>query len=269
MLNELPKGTSNEISEINIVVSTPVYERCFVEMKMKKTPEFKQKALSEGEVEWKGVGQGGGRPQPPERSPPSGGMSKGRGRAPASSKPVSVPGKQSSGQKHNPFSVLATAAKQSAKATKKRKLDFDGEEDGKKARGSSKSIGKVPCKQLPRKPLQKAHKFHLGTVALCQIRKYQRSMELLCRKLSVARLIREVAQDFKVDLHFQATMLLAIQEAMEAWLVHLMEDMNLCAIHTKRVMIQPRDLSLVCCIRVNNGVDMFLRSFMVIILFKF
>ena len=74
----------------------------------------------------------------------------------------------------------------------------------------------------------------------------------------MARLIREVAQDFKIDLHFQATTLLAIQEAMEAWLVRLMKDMNLCVIHAKQVTIQPRDLSLVCCIRVNNGVDMFL-----------
>ena len=80
----------------------------------------------------------------------------------------------------------------------------------------------------------------------------------------MARLIREVAQDFKIDLHFQPTTLLAIQEAMEAWLVHLMEDMNLCAIHGKWVMIQPRDLSLVHHIRVNNGVDMFLDPFMVI-----
>ena len=61
-----------------------------------------------------------------------------------------------------------------------------------------------------------------------------------------------------MDLCFQATALLAIQEAMEAWLVRLMEDMNLCAIHAKCVTIQPRDLSLVCHIRVNNGVDMFL-----------
>ena len=45
---------------------------------------------------------------------------------------------------------------------------------------------------------------------------------------------------------------------MEAWLIRLMEDMNLCMIHAKRVMIQPRYLSLVHCIRVNNGVDMFL-----------
>ena len=81
---------------------------------------------------------------------------------------------------------------------------------------------------------------------------------MLCRKLCVARLIREVVQDFKISLRFQATTLLAIQEAMEAWLVRLMEDMNLCAIHTKQVMIQPRDLSLIHCIRVNNGMDMFL-----------
>ena len=61
-----------------------------------------------------------------------------------------------------------------------------------------------------------------------------------------------------MDLHFQATTLLAIQQAMEAWLVRLIEDMNLCAIHAKCVTIQPRDLKLVCHIRVNNSVDMFL-----------
>ena len=68
----------------------------------------------------------------------------------------------------------------------------------------------------------------------------------------------KVTQDFRVDFHFQTTVLLAIQEAMEAWLVRLMEDMNLFAIHAKRVTIQPRGLKLVHCIRVNNGVDIFL-----------
>ena len=62
----------------------------------------------------------------------------------------------------------------------------------------------------------------------------------------------------RLQFHFQATVLLAIQEAMEAWLVRLMEDMNLCAIHARCVTIQPRDLSLVHKIRVNNDVDMFL-----------
>ena len=74
----------------------------------------------------------------------------------------------------------------------------------------------------------------------------------------MARLVREITQDFKVDLHFQATVLLAVQEAMEAWFVRLMEDMNLCAIHTKCVNIQPRDLTLDGKILINNGVDLFL-----------
>ena len=137
-----------------------------------------------------------------------------------------------------------------------------------------RGAGKAPCKLLPTKvprkqpgaksksafagAIKKPHRYYPGTVVLCQIRKYQKSTELLCQKLCVARLIREVTQDFKMNLHFQATALLAIQETMEAWLVCLMEDMNLCAIHAKRVTIQPRDLSLVHKIRVNNGVDMFL-----------
>ena len=74
----------------------------------------------------------------------------------------------------------------------------------------------------------------------------------------MVRLIQEIMQDFKPNLHFQATALLAIQEVMEAWLVRLMEDMNLCVIHDKHVTIQPRDLLLVKKIRVNNGIDTFL-----------
>ena len=136
-----------------------------------------------------------------------------------------------------------------------------------------KVAGKAPQKQLPTKSLKKKsggkgntftgaikkpHKYCPGIVALQQIKRYQKSTELLCRKLCVARQVWEVTHNFKVDLHFQATALLAIQEAMEAWLVRLMEDMNLCAIHAKHVTIQPRDLSLVRKIRINNGVDLFL-----------
>ena len=94
--------------------------------------------------------------------------------------------------------------------------------------------------------IKKPHRYRPGTVALRQIRKFQKSMELLCRKLCVARLVREITQNFRMGLRFQASALLAIQEAMEAWLVCLMEDMNLCAIHEKRVTIQPKDLKLVC-----------------------
>jgi histone H3/H4 len=73
--------------------------------------------------------------------------------------------------------------------------------------------------------------------ARSEIRKYQKSTELLIRKLPFQRLVREIAQDFKTDLRFQSSAILALQEASEAYLVGLFEDTNLCAIHAKRVTI--------------------------------
>ena len=75
----------------------------------------------------------------------------------------------------------------------------------------------------------------LGTVALREIRRYQKSTELLIRKLPFQRLVREIAQDFKSDLRFQSSAIGALQESVEAYLVSLFEDTNLCAIHAKRV----------------------------------
>ena len=200
------------------------------------------------------MGCGAGGTQEERKPAPGGG--RGRGVPHPSSKAVAIPGKAQSRRKHHPFLAMAAVAAQLARAAKKCPHSPDGEDGVKQA-----------CKKLPLIPLRKKvstggvkkpHHYRPGTVALWEICKYQRSTDLLCRRLSVACLIREITQDFKVGLHFQATALLAIQEAMEAWLVRLMEDMNLCVIHAKRVTIGPKDLSLVCCIRVNNSVDMFL-----------
>ncbi|KAJ7631649.1 histone-fold-containing protein [Mycena polygramma] len=90
----------------------------------------------------------------------------------------------------------------------------------------------------------KPHRFRPGTVALREIRRYQKSTELLIRKLPFQRLVREIAQDFKTDLRFQSSAVMALQEAAEAYLVSLFEDTNLAAIHAKRVTIQPKDLAL-------------------------
>jgi histone H3 len=92
--------------------------------------------------------------------------------------------------------------------------------------------------------VKKPRRYRPGTVALREIRKYQRSTELLIRKGPFQRLVREVARDFKDDLRFQSTALAALQEASEAFLVGLFEDTNLCAIHAKRVTIMPKDMSL-------------------------
>merc|ERR1712199_9821 len=77
----------------------------------------------------------------------------------------------------------------------------------------------------------------------------RKSTELLIRKLPFQRLVREIAQDYKSDLRFQASAILALQEASEAYLVGLFEDTNLCAIHAKRVTIMPKDIQLARRIR--------------------
>ncbi|MCO5562798.1 hypothetical protein L7F22_016430 [Adiantum nelumboides] len=82
-----------------------------------------------------------------------------------------------------------------------------------------------------------------------EIRKYKKSIELLIRTLPFQRLVREIAQDFKTDLRFRSTVVLALQEAAEAYLVGLFEDTNLCAIHAKRVTITLKDIQLARRIR--------------------
>ena len=123
--------------------------------------------------------------------------------------------------------------------------------------------GKAPRKQLATKAARKSapatggvkkpHRYRPGTVALREIRKYQKSTALLIRKLPFQlpfqRLVREIAQDFKTDQHFQSSAVLVLQEAAEAYLVGLFEDTNLCAIHAKRVTIMPKDIQLARRIR--------------------
>jgi histone H3 len=67
--------------------------------------------------------------------------------------------------------------------------------------------------------VKKPHRYRPGTVALRQIRKYQASTELLIRKLPFQRLVKEIAQEYKTDLRFQSTAILALQEASEAYLI--------------------------------------------------
>jgi histone H3 len=71
----------------------------------------------------------------------------------------------------------------------------------------------------------------------------------LLRKLPFQRLVREIAQNYKNDLRFQSTAILALQEASEAYLVGLFEDTNLCAVHAKRITIMPKDIQLARRIR--------------------
>ncbi|KAG8511098.1 histone H3.1, partial [Galemys pyrenaicus] len=132
--------------------------------------------------------------------------------------------------------------------------------------------GKAPRKQLATKAARKSapatggvkkpHRYRPGTVALREIRRYQKSTELLIRKLPFQRLVREIAQDFKTDLRFQSSAVMALQEACEAYLVGLFEDTNLCAIHAKRVTIMPKDIQLARRIRGERASDVALYRWM-------
>ena len=89
--------------------------------------------------------------------------------------------------------------------------------------------------------VKKPHRFRPGTVALREIRRFQKSTELLIRKLPFQRLVREIASEYRSELRFQSSAVLALQEASEAYMVGLFEDTNLCAIHAKSCLLYTSD----------------------------
>lgn len=110
-------------------------------------------------------------------------------------------------------------------------------------------IRNAATKKKSKGTIKKVRRHRPGTSCLREIRKYQKSTELLIRKLPFERLVREIVQDMELNLHFQSTAVMALQEASEAYIVDLLGDANLCAIHAKRVTLMPRDIELARRIR--------------------
>ena len=125
------------------------------------------------------------------------------------------------------------------------------------------NAGKAPRKQLatkaarksapPAAGVKKPHRYRPGTVALREIRRYQKSTDLLIRKAPFQRLCRELAQKHRADFRFQGSAIGALQESSEAYNIGLFEDTNLCTIHAKRVTIMPKDIQLARRIRGERG----------------
>ena len=135
----------------------------------------------------------------------------------------------------------------------KRVLAKKKEEECKKA---AARLAKKSGQKAPKGGVKKHYRYRPGTVALKQIRQYQKSTELLIRKLPFQRLVREIAGDSEIitsplcgKVRFQSAAIMALQKAAEAYLVGLFEDTNLCAIHAKRVTIMPKDIQLARRIR--------------------
>ena len=108
-------------------------------------------------------------------------------------------------------------------------------------------------KGKPQAGQRKKRRYRPGTVALKEIRRYQgvlpHSYRLLVPRAPVARLCREIAQDYKTDLRFSELSLLALQEAAEAYIVGFFDDAMLCGIHAKRVTLMVKDIILAYRIR--------------------
>ena len=109
--------------------------------------------------------------------------------------------------------------------------------------------GKAPRTQIHAgQKKRKARRYRPGTVALSEMR-YQKTSELLIQWMPSQRLVREITQVHNPYLRFQSGAILALQESAEAYLVGLLEDTNLCAIHAKRVTIMLKDMQLARRIR--------------------
>ena len=179
--------------------------------------------------------------EPPEPDlgmlPPGPRKTTGRG-----SKPALNPGQR--------MGSLKVIQEELRKTLAKKKAAEREAQAAKAAKAAKKSGVKAP------KVVKRLHRFRPGTVALKEIRRYQKSTELLIRKLPFQRLVREISGDHKVitsplcgKVRFQSLAIAALQEASEAYLVGLFEDTNLCAIHAKRVTIMPKDIQLARRIR--------------------
>ena len=99
------------------------------------------------------------------------------------------------------------------------------------------------------KPLVSPKKSRPGRLALREIKKYQKSTEMLIPKAPFTRLVREVGLNEKKDIRFQKQAIEALHQSSEAYILGLFEDTNLCAIHAKRVTIMPKDMQLARIIR--------------------
>ena len=113
-----------------------------------------------------------------------------------------------------------------------------------KAAKKSKKLGSKKAASASAGGKKKSRRFRPGTVALREIRKFQKGVDTLIRKAPFQRLVRELAAQQKDGLRWQSAAVAATQEATESYVIGLLSDTNLCALHARRVTIMPRDVHL-------------------------
>ena len=98
-------------------------------------------------------------------------------------------------------------------------------------------------------PGKKLYRFKPGTIAMKQIREFQKSVNLLIPRAPFQRVIKEKALRENREIRFQSAAIQAIQEAAEAHITSVMEDSNLICLHANRVTLMGKDLNLARRIR--------------------
>ncbi len=122
---------------------------------------------------------------------------------------------------------------------------------GKAPRMHLATKGAWAAAKKPTIAVRKPHRWRPGTVALKEIRKFQKNTDLLIGKAPFQRLVREIlhANSKNSDMQMQSTALLALQEATKYFMVDVLSDTNLCTMHGNWVTIKPKDLALACRIQ--------------------
>lgn len=109
--------------------------------------------------------------------------------------------------------------------------------------------GRISAKKESIDGARKVRRWHPGTVALREVRKYQNSTEMLIPRAPFRRLVREIVLNLKDSIRIRSSALDALQEATEAYITSVLGDANLCTIHAKRVTLFPKDLQLALRLR--------------------
>jgi histone H3 len=114
--------------------------------------------------------------------------------------------------------------------------------------------GKAPRKQLatraarkfatPTGCTKKPFRYRPGTQALREIRRYQKTGDLLLKKTPFGRLCREIGQRKYSDLRFTSDAKITCQQCTEPYMTTLFDHGNLLAIHANRKKVIPKDIQL-------------------------
>ena len=123
------------------------------------------------------------------------------------------------------------------------------------AGSKAKKMSKAKKKTAPAEGGKKKNRFRPGTVALREIKRYQKSTDTLIPRAPFQRFVRHICEGIDHEIRFQSQALMAVQEATEMYLVGLFEDTNLCAIHANRSTIMKKDMELARRIRGERNMD--------------